>query len=192
MTDTVTEITGLPIHYFVILDFDGFEKIIDTVGGVRINAERDFLDTRYPGKNYGYETFQLSKGWHSLDGATALKYVRERHADPEGDFGRAKRQQETIRAVRDKVFSVPTFLNPVMISRECGRRRLEERKPAPRIPYRCRRYRRVHPRTADRKLERDPLARRESLRVGYEKSSGRCHRAGTTGAVGHRATGKYG
>ena len=117
LESAITDITGLSIDYFIALDFDGFEKIVDTVGGVSIDAERDYLDTRYPGKNYSYETFQLSKGWHTLDGATALKYVRERHADPLGDFGRAKRQQETIQAIREKVFSISTFLSPITIGK---------------------------------------------------------------------------
>lgn len=113
---TVENITGLPIHYFVALDFDGFEKIIDALGGIRIDVVRDFLDTSYPGKNYSYETFSIKKGWQTLDGATALKYVRERHNDPEGDFGRAKRQQQVIQAAKEKSFTINTFLNPFTLN----------------------------------------------------------------------------
>ncbi len=101
----VTSITGEPLHYTFILDFDGFEKIIDTFGGVDLEVARDIYDERYPGKNYSYETFALDKGWHTLDGKTALKYVRERHDDPEGDFGRAKRQQQLLTALKEKVFA---------------------------------------------------------------------------------------
>lgn len=111
LKETVEHITGQPIHYFVTIDFDGFEKAIDTLGGIQVNVPRDFYDTRYPGKNYSYETFDLKQGWQSLDGATALKYVRERHDDPEGDFGRAKRQQQVIQAIKDEVLSLGTFLN---------------------------------------------------------------------------------
>lgn len=117
LRETIETISGEPIHYSVIADFDGFEKIIDTLGGVSVDVPRDFLDTRYPGKNYSYETFEIKKGWQKLDGATALKYVRERHSDPEGDFGRAKRQQQVMQAVRDKVFSTGTFLNIFTLSR---------------------------------------------------------------------------
>ena len=106
---TVSFITGQPIHYTLIVDFDGFEKIVDAVGGVTIENIRDIRDARYPGKNYSYETFELAKGWHTLDGKMALKYVRERHDDPEGDFGRAKRQQEVLKALRDKI------LNPALL-----------------------------------------------------------------------------
>lgn len=109
-------ITGEPIHYFTTIDFDGFEKAVDTVGGISLDVVRDFSDTRYPGKNYSYETFTLKKGWQTLDGATALKYVRERHDDPEGDFGRAKRQQQVIQALKNKVFSLHTLFNVVTIN----------------------------------------------------------------------------
>lgn len=108
---SVEEITGQTLHYFVVLDFDGFEKAVDALGGISVDIVRDFYDTRYPGKNYSYETFEIKKGWQTLDGSTALKYVRERHDDPEGDFGRAKRQQQIIQAIKDKAFSVGTFLN---------------------------------------------------------------------------------
>ena len=108
---SIEYITGQTVDYFFILDFDGFEKAIDALGGIPIDVLRDFYDPRYPGKNYSYETFEIKKGWQTLDGATALKYVRERHNDPEGDFGRAKRQQQMLQAIKDKAFSLKTFLN---------------------------------------------------------------------------------
>ena len=108
---SVEEITGMTLDYFVVLDFDGFEQAVNALHGISVDVVRDFHDTRYPGKNYSYETFDIEKGWQTLDGATALKYVRERHDDPEGDFGRAGRQQQVIQAIKDKTFSVGTFLN---------------------------------------------------------------------------------
>ncbi|NTW14829.1 MAG: LCP family protein [Candidatus Moranbacteria bacterium] len=117
VTDAVEDITGQDIPYYVTLDFDGFEKVIDDIGGIRINSERDILDTRYPGKNYSYETFELPAGWHTLDGATALKYARERHDDPEGDFGRAKRQQQILKAFQEKALSLRTYADPFTANR---------------------------------------------------------------------------
>ena len=114
---TVEHITGETIPYFATIDFDGFEKVINDVGGIRVDVARDILDTRYPGKNYSYETFELSAGWQTLDGKTALKYARERHDDPEGDFGRAKRQQQILKAFQEKAVSARTFLDPFTISR---------------------------------------------------------------------------
>lgn len=114
--ETVEKILDIPINYYLVINFDGFEKVIDNIGGINITNERDIYDTRYPGPNYSYETFELSKGFHKLDGATALKYVRERHDDPDGDFGRAKRQQQVIQAVKNKLFSTQTLLNVVALN----------------------------------------------------------------------------
>lgn len=116
LRESVAEITGLPIHYYAMIDFDGFERMIDALGGIQVEVKRDIYDPRYPGKNYSHETFALSKGWQKLDGQTALKYARERHDDPEGDFGRTKRQQDIMQAVRDRAWSLPTFLNPFALS----------------------------------------------------------------------------
>lgn len=112
----VQDITSLPIHYFAALDYSGFKSIIDALGGVNVSVERDLYDPRYPGPNYSYETFEIKKGWQKLDGETALKYVRERHNDPEGDFGRAKRQQSVLQAMRERATSLKVLLNPIALS----------------------------------------------------------------------------
>lgn len=112
----VEKITSLEINYYLAVDFEAFEKIIDDIGGVNVISTFDIYDTRYPGPNYSYETFSLDKGLHLLDGKTALKYVRERHSDPEGDFGRARRQQQVIQAVKNKMFSAKTLLNVVALN----------------------------------------------------------------------------
>lgn len=111
VSSVVTDITSLPIDYYVILNFEGFEKAIDAIGGINITNERDIYDARYPGPNFSYETFELKKGFWHLDGATALKYARERHNDPEGDFGRAKRQQQVMQAAKNKIFSTSTLFD---------------------------------------------------------------------------------
>ncbi len=113
---SIENITGLNIHYYLIANFDGFEKFIDSIGGISVMVEKDIYDTRYPGPNYTYETFAISKGLHILDGSTALKYARERYDDSEGDFGRAKRQQKVLQATKNKVFSIRTLLNPFALN----------------------------------------------------------------------------
>ena len=114
---TIEAITDLSINYYLIVNFSGFEEFIDDIGGINVNVERDIYDPAYPGPNYSYETFELKKGFHTLDGATALKYARERHDDPEGDFGRAKRQQQVIQSAKNKIFSTKTMLNPFAVSK---------------------------------------------------------------------------
>lgn len=112
---TITEITDLPIHYAIALDYDGFTSIVDALGGINVSVERDFYDPSYPGPNYSYETFEIKKGFHTLDGKTALKYVRERHNDPQGDFGRSARQQQVLQSIKNKAFTLNTFLNPFTV-----------------------------------------------------------------------------
>lgn len=112
----IENITSEDINYWVVLNFEGFKKIIDSIGGINIENKFDIYDPKYPGPNYSYETFELKKGLHLLDGETALKYARMRHNDPEGDFGRAKRQQQVMQAAKNKVFSTGTFLNVVMLN----------------------------------------------------------------------------
>lgn len=113
---SVEEITGLAIHYYLCVDYSAFASVVNALGGINVRVERDILDTRYPGPNYSYQTFRLDKGFHTLDGDTALKYVRERHSDPEGDFGRAKRQQQVMQAIKNKSFSLGTFFNPFTLT----------------------------------------------------------------------------
>jgi LCP family protein required for cell wall assembly len=107
---SLTDITGLPIHYYIALDFDGFKKVIDELGGVKIQVPKDIHDERYPGPNYSYETFDIKEGLYTLDGEIALKYARTRH-DEDGDFGRAYRQQQILESARSKAFSIGTLVN---------------------------------------------------------------------------------
>lgn len=111
LLETIKDVTSLDIHYYAILNFDGFTQVIDALGGVNITNPRDLYDARYPGPNYSYETFELKKGFQHLSGELALKYARERHDDPEGDFGRAKRQQQILQATKNNLFSSSTLLN---------------------------------------------------------------------------------
>jgi LCP family protein required for cell wall assembly len=99
--DTAAYNLGIPIHYYVRLNFTAFEKLIDEIGGVDIYAEKTINDPKYPDEGTGYDPFYLPAGQHHLDGKTALKFARSRHGT--GDFDRAKRQQQVILAARDQV-----------------------------------------------------------------------------------------
>ncbi len=111
----IGEILDLPIHYYARLDFDGFKKMVDAVGGVTIKVEKSIADYTYPDENMqGYEPFFIKKGVHHMDGALALKYARSRHTT--SDFDRAKRQQQVLAAVRKKALSIGFISNPKKIS----------------------------------------------------------------------------
>ncbi len=117
----VGEITGLPIHYAFAIDFDGFKKAIDLVGGVDLSIDRTFDDYKYPiaGKENvlpesdRYEHLHFDQGPAHLDGTTALKFVRSRYAEGEEgtDFARSLRQQKVIEAFRNKLLSQKVILN---------------------------------------------------------------------------------
>ena len=92
---------GQPVQYYARVDFNGFVKLIDLIGGVDVVVKKPILDEKYPTDDYHTMVFSLDAGTQHLDGETALKYVRTRNIDD--DYGRAGRQQQVIRAVADKV-----------------------------------------------------------------------------------------
>ncbi|MGL5830897.1 MAG: LCP family protein [Candidatus Altimarinota bacterium] len=111
LQETVTEITGAEIQYYVKVDFNGFVKIIDALGGVEVNVETAIHDPFYPkGETIYYETFHIDAGIQTLDGETALKYARSRKTT--SDFDRARRQQQLMAAVKDKALSLDLLTNP--------------------------------------------------------------------------------
>ena len=109
----VEQVAGLPVHYTVRVDFEGFKKVIDELGGVDVYIDRTFTDTQFPAPNYKYQTVSFAKGWLKMNGQTALNYARSRHGDNgEGnDFARGRRQQKILAALKDRAFSFSTFFN---------------------------------------------------------------------------------
>lgn len=102
---TVQYNLGVPVHFYVEVDFDGFRQIVDTLGGIEVDVPFAINDPTYPDNNYGYDPFYIDAGHHQLDGYTALKYARTRHA-PGSDFGRAARQQQVLMAIRAKALQL--------------------------------------------------------------------------------------
>lgn len=112
---TVENVLGIPMHYYVSLDFEGFKKIVDTVGGIDVYVEKDIYDPYYPAENMiDYSPFKISAGEHHMDGALALKYVRSRKTT--SDFDRSRRQQQVMAAVKDKVLSLDILVNPKKVT----------------------------------------------------------------------------
>lgn len=101
---TVEHNIGVDIHYYVRLDFTAFETLVDAIGGIEIDNPTEINDPLYPDSNYGYDPFYLPAGRHTLNGYDALRYARTRHNS--SDVDRAKRQQQVVLAVRDKVLSL--------------------------------------------------------------------------------------
>ncbi len=137
----VEKILNQPVDYILRIDFNGFIKAIDLVGGLDVNVEKSFEDFEYPisGKENDdcgftgsefekratqsalleafpcrYEHISFNQGIDHIDGVSSLKFVRSRHAKgSEGtDFARAKRQEAVISAFKDKMFSLNIILSP--------------------------------------------------------------------------------
>jgi LCP family protein required for cell wall assembly len=89
---------GLPVHYYVRVDLQGFVKIIDTLGGVTVDVDCPLSD-RFPDPSSptGFTDLDLSPGIYHIDGKTALYYSRSRLST--SDFDRSRRQQKVIRGV---------------------------------------------------------------------------------------------
>ena len=98
---TVKALTGLPINYLITVDFRGFKKIVNILGGVWVNVDRRYLNTQ--GGPYGYATINLQPGYQKLTGGSALSFVRFRHTD--SDIYRVARQQLFVQAMKEQFAS---------------------------------------------------------------------------------------
>lgn len=155
MKTSVSEVTGLPIHYAVSINFKGFSDLVDAMGGVTVHLDQSFMEgiqfhephvcdsyvytvlakdpktklqlyenkyytrqdgTKYLAKSYPLcynkseecgGTFQLPAGDNQLNGKNALCYVRSRYGS--SDFERAKRQQQVLQIMKEKLLSVGTL-----------------------------------------------------------------------------------
>jgi LCP family protein required for cell wall assembly len=118
LKQVVSTTLGIPIHYFIRVDFDGFRKLVDAVGGVDINVKTSLNDPEYPCDNDSTRScgFSLKPGEQHMNGITALKYARCRKGTCGNDFGRAMRQQDLIKAVREKALSAQVLANPKKVT----------------------------------------------------------------------------
>jgi LCP family protein required for cell wall assembly len=112
--DTVIWNLGVPIHFYVRVNFTAFEKIIDEIGGIDIYVPETIDDPHYPDEGYGFDPFYIETGPQHMDGRTALKYARTR-ATFGGDFDRGRRQQQVIMAMRDRIVKLDQL--PRLIAR---------------------------------------------------------------------------
>jgi polyisoprenyl-teichoic acid--peptidoglycan teichoic acid transferase len=98
---TVEQNFGVPVHYFAQVDFQGFRRIVDALGGVTVDVQRPLIDNEYPADyGFAYQRVYIPAGLQHMDGRTALQYVRSRHAD--SDLGRNERQQAVLLALREE------------------------------------------------------------------------------------------
>lgn len=123
----IAGVVGQPIPYAAVINFSGFRKLIDEVGGIDIAVERSFTDKKFPieglhnkkcpggeeDESCRVQTISFTKGKTHMDGETALRFVRSREAEgiERGDFARARRQQKVITALRARIIQEVLSLN---------------------------------------------------------------------------------
>jgi LCP family protein required for cell wall assembly len=122
---------GTPIHYFAAVDLAGFRRMIDVVDGVTVNNPRAINDPAYDWLD-GTHGFHLSAGTHTLDGRTALAYVRSRQGAGDNDYTRARRQQQILVALRAKLTS-PGMVGRLPEVLDAAARTLKTNFPSDRI-----------------------------------------------------------
>ena len=98
--ETVRTLTGLPIHYLITVNFQGFRDIVDKLGGVWIDVDRRYFNDNSQGGDT-YATINLRPGYQKLNGSQALDFVRFRHTD--SDLFRLARQQLFVKAIKQAV-----------------------------------------------------------------------------------------
>ncbi|MFL2105720.1 LCP family protein [Desemzia sp. FAM 23991] len=100
--NTVQNLLGVPIDYYVEVNMQGVKDIVDTLGGVQVT----------PALSFDYDGYSFVEGQTTtLDGDAALAYSRMRYDDPNGDYGRQARQRQIIVAAMSKVASLSTIMN---------------------------------------------------------------------------------
>ena len=100
--NTVQKLFDIPIDYYVSINMEGLEQIVDALNGITLVPDSTFQQSGYS-FTQGQET--------QLDGGAALAYSRMRKQDPEGDYGRQKRQRQVVMAIVDELASIESILN---------------------------------------------------------------------------------
>mgnify|MGYP002757867571 FL=1 len=100
--NTVQKLFDIPIDYYVSINMEGLEQIVDALNGITLVSDATFQQSGYS-FTQGQET--------QLDGGAALAYSRMRKQDPEGDYGRQKRQRQVVMAIVDELASIESILN---------------------------------------------------------------------------------
>lgn len=110
--EAIEQLTGLPVHHYVELDFDGFPEIVDNLGGVDIDVPKT-IDSQYP-EGVQWTDVHFDAGPQHMDGETALVYVRVRYSDD--DFQRMGRQQQFMEALQKKLTSPANLLKLPLVA----------------------------------------------------------------------------
>ena len=101
---TIQDLMNIHIDRYVLINMKGLVQLVDAVGGITVNNTFDFPISIE--ENEPEYTAKVEPGVQKINGDQALVYARMRYQDPEGDYGRQKRQREVIKKVVEKVLSL--------------------------------------------------------------------------------------
>ncbi len=128
-SQVITEMTGVPIQHTMTVTLDQVAELIDTLGGINVDVVTGFVDEQFPRTDVDvtverdpaklYERIEFVAGPQTMDGATALKYIRSRHSvgDEGDDIARARRQQQVIQALITRLTTPSVMLNPTRLGK---------------------------------------------------------------------------
>lgn len=116
--EVVGQVLDIPIHNYLSVDFTGFKKVVDVLGGVSVDVPQALSDPEYPCEKDERRTcgFSLKSGVQAMNGSLALQYARCRKGNCGDDFGRASRQQKVLMALREKALQLSTLTNPAKLA----------------------------------------------------------------------------
>jgi len=102
----IEQILGIPLHYYIKIDFDGFKEVVDILGGVYVCVDESINDP--------HSQIYVESGCQQMNGDKALAYARSRYTT--SDFDRSQRQQKLIFGIKEKVLKLNFLLNPIKIN----------------------------------------------------------------------------
>lgn len=111
---TVSHVLGIPIDHSLVINFDGFRRMVDAIDGINVFVPEAIDDAAFPDESYGTYRLLIPSGYQHMDGELALAYARTRHGN--SDLHRAQRQQDVLKAIWRRVVSLeqlpalPSFL----------------------------------------------------------------------------------
>ncbi len=122
----------IPVHGYVLVDFDGFRRIVDAAGGIAIDVAAPVRDEGFPTEDYGVTRVHIRAGPQLMDGDTALRYARSRHDS--NDFSRAERQQRVVAALKRRVSESAMLLRMPALAGQVGDAVRTDLDPASALP----------------------------------------------------------
>jgi LCP family protein required for cell wall assembly len=97
------ELYGLDIRHYALVNFQGFRKVVNAMGGVQVNVQIPVAESQFPTSDGKLTRIYIPAGPQHMTGTEALRYARSRHRAAGGDFDRGRRQQRVLLSLREQM-----------------------------------------------------------------------------------------